>query len=302
MRKVKWLLQSSGVKRNLHNENWFNKNVDFIDFGLINFTNAITNLNSIYENWLENRETSYLIRGSTKILRIIPTDALLDNALDLANDFPNHEFDEFFLSFKKSLFYDYQKFDQAYYQNLNLPLLNKGGISINAEEARHFKFDENKFIKPTSDGKAFVGGILSSGKTIEEMILSDRHNQSVWNETILIAPQKRVLKEWRFFILNDQVITGSQYCENHQTKVEELDFSKDNIDALACAKEYAKLYQPSELFTLDVCLEENRDWSIVEYNCFNCSGLYKANLPILKNVVEDFLLNKKSQKHGYKKT
>lgn len=301
MKKVKWLLQSSGVKFNLQNETWFSQNVDFIDFGIIEFTNTITNINSIYQSWLDNKNTKYIIRGSTKILKILPTNALLDNVEDLSIDYPNDNYNDFFSSLRNSLFYDYEKFDQAYYQNLDLPLLNKGAISIETEKARNMKFEVSKFIKPTSDGKAFVGGILPPGKTIGEMILSDRYNPSIWNETVLIAPQKKVLKEWRFFVLNGEIITGSQYCENHQTTVEELNSSKVHIDALACAKEYAKLYQPSDLFTLDVCLEENKTWSIVEYNCFNCSGLYKSNLPILKNVVEDFISNRNNYTYGYKK-
>lgn len=301
MKTVKWLLQSSGVKRNLQNEIWFSQNVDFIDFGLIPFTNEITNIVTIYQDWLDNPNRAYIVRGSTKILKILPYNALMDNAEHLLVEFPNSNYEKFFLALKNSLFYDHEKFDQAYYQNLNLPLLNKDAVSVNAQIARHMKFDEPKFVKPTSDGKDFFAGILLPGQTIEEMILSNSHNQSIWNETVLIASPKVVLKEWRFFVLNGEVITGSQYCENHETKVEELNQSQDHVNALACAKEYAKIYQPSELFTLDVCLEANKDWSIVEYNCFNCSGLYKASLPILKNVVEDFVSNRIQHTYGHKK-
>jgi hypothetical protein len=303
MKKVKWLLQSSGVKRNLHNEIWFSQNVDFIDFGLIPFTNEITNLSTIYQDWLDNENRAYIIRGSTKLLKILPTDALMDNVdeLNLYTKRNNENYTDFFSTLKNSLFYDYEKFDQAYYLNLDLPLLNKGAISVDAQEAKHMQFSENRFVKPTSDGKAFVAGILTPGQTIEQLILSKNHHQTVWDETILIAPEKKVLKEWRFFVLNGEIITGSQYCDNHQTKVEELNLTKKHIDALACAKEYAKLYQPSQLFTLDICLEENKDWSIVEYNCFNCSGLYKASLPILKNVVEDFVSNRIQHTYGHKK-
>lgn len=303
MKKVKWLLQSSGVKRNLHNEIWFSQNTDLIDFGLISFTNEITNISTIYQDWLDNNDRAYIIRGSTKILKILPTDALMDNIEQLKsyNELNNQSYTEFFSALKNSLFYDHEKFDQAYYLNLDLPLLNKGAISVGANEARQMQFTENKFVKPTSDGKAFLAGILIPGQTIEQMILSKSHHQTVWDENVLIAPPKVVLKEWRFFVLNGEVITGSQYCENHEGKVEELDSSQDHINALACAKEYAKLYQPSELFTLDICLEENKEWSIVEYNCFNCSGLYKANLPILKNVVEDFVSNRIKHTYGHKK-
>jgi len=301
MKNIKWLIQSSGVNLNLHNELWFARNVNYIDFGIIEFSNEITNLSTIYQNWLDNPNTTYIMRGATKILKILKDDAIYDNVPLLNKDFPNHDFSEFFSVLKNSIFYDHVKFDQAYYQQFDLPLLNKNAISIKTSEAKNMVFTEEKFVKPTSDGKAFVAKILIPGETIENLILSSRHNPSIWNETVLIAPIKRVVKEWRFFVLNGEVITGSQYCENHIVNVKELDDSIDDINAINKAKEYAKLYMPSDLFTMDICLEENKDWSIVEYNCFNCSGLYKSNLLNLKNVVEEFILNSHKNKNGYKK-
>ncbi len=301
MKKIKWLIQSSGVNLNLNDELWFSRNVNYIDFGIIEFTNEITNLSNIYQDWLNDSEVIYIMRGATKILKILGTDAIHDNAEILSLDFPNHNFSEFFSSLKKAIFYDHEKFDQAYYQKLDLPLLNKDAISIPTLEAKSMVFDEEKFVKPTSDGKAFVAKILMPGENIEDLILSSRHNPSIWNETILIAPVKKVLKEWRFFVLNGEVITGSQYLENHILKVKELDQSVDDVKAIQVAKEYAKLYSPSNIFTMDICLEENQNWSIVEYNCFNCSGLYKSNLLNLKNVVEEFVLISAEKKNGYKK-
>lgn len=292
MKKAKWLIQSTGIRRNLQDETWFSQHIDFIDYGIIPFTNQITNLNAIYEDWVSNPNNAYIIRGGTKILKLFPTEDIRDNLPELQELFPDGDFESFFNDLRKGVFYDFEKFDQAYYQKLNLPLLNKGAIVVNAENARYMQFDEPKFVKPSSDGKAFVGRVMYPGESIQKLILSMHHHENVWNENILISPVKNVLKEWRFFVLNGEIITGSQYHENHQLKVKALDNSNDDVAAIACAKDYANLYNPAELFTMDICLEEDNKWSIVEYNCFHCSGLYKSDTMKIKHSVEDFVVNK----------
>lgn len=170
----------------------------------------------------------------------------------------------------------------------NIESLNKDSQVFKTNENKYPTFDEPMFIKPSSDGKAFVGDILFPGETVEQFISNKMHSSSIWDEWVLVDPEKKVKKEYRFFILNGEVITGSQYYENHSLKVRRLDNS-DN-DAISCAREYARLYQPEELFTLDICLEKDNSWSIVEYNCFNCSGFYLCNLEQLKEAVEGFVI------------
>jgi hypothetical protein len=298
---IKWLFQSTGIRRNLQDEEYFSQKVSFVDYGIIPFTNKITNLNNVYRDYLDNQEQSYVLRGGTKILKLFMTDDIKDNIEDLNTEFSTEDnYSKFFNKLKSGLFYDYDAFDQAVYQKLDLPLLNKGAIVISAEKAKYMTFSEPKFVKPSSDGKAFVGKILFPEETVEQLILGQMHNPKIWDETILIAPEKKVLKEWRFFVINGEVVTGSQYHENNELKVREFSYSNtDDVNALSCAKEYAKLYQPAEIFTLDICLEGNNTWSIVEYNCFNCSGLYKNNLDILKESVEGFVKNKNKLKSKF---
>lgn len=57
------------------------------------------------------------------------------------------------------------------------------------------------------------------------------------------------------------------------------------------AKEYAKLYQPHEIFTMDL-VETDNGVKIVEYNCWNGSGLYHCDKIKLFKEVNDFIKNK----------
>lgn len=45
---------------------------------------------------------------------------------------------------------------------------------------------------------------------------------------------------------------------------------------LLVAKEYAKLYSPSEIFVMDLGTVGS-EIRIIEYNCWNASGLYETN-------------------------
>ena len=47
-------------------------------------------------------------------------------------------------------------------------------------------------------------------------------------------------------------------------------------EILETAKEYALLYQPEKVFVMDIAHTED-GYEIMEYNCFNCSGMYMIN-------------------------
>lgn len=51
---------------------------------------------------------------------------------------------------------------------------------------------------------------------------------------------------------------------------------------------YAKLYNPNRVFTMDLALLKNGSIEIVEYNCFNGSGTYDADLDNLVDVLSKF--------------
>lgn len=56
------------------------------------------------------------------------------------------------------------------------------------------------------------------------------------------------------------------------------------------AKSYAQLYQPHDIFTMDLA-ETPEGVKIVEYNCWNGSGLYHCDKVLLFSCVQDFIKN-----------
>lgn len=231
------------------------------DFGVIPFTTDITGLDEEY--------TNFVVRGGTKILSMISEDPTL--------------------WLKSGVFYDKDKFDQNQYLSLGLPLLNGQAECYNLREFPYLKFDTERFVKPSSDLKAFTAGILEANQSVQEFIGSQMHQPGAFQEIILVADLQNVVDEYRFFVIGDKVITGSQYRVNKQLRYSALTSSAEHVSVVDVARSYAKLYQPAEVFTMDICRTGEGEYLIIEYNCFNASGLYASDVDLLFGAISEYV-------------
>lgn len=290
---IKWLLQSVG-KHKMIEDNFntlkYNKS-NYCDFALISETQKIINL----ENILTALNESYILRGSVKIVSMIDTMTDIEqHCTDLTPEQIEHK--EIFLhKLKSSIFYDRQKFDQAYYSTLDLPLLNSGAFFVPIEDNLQTSFSTPYFIKPSQDLKSFLPGILKSGQTVQNFVENSSYTPDYKKEILLVSPVIDIKEEYRFFVINEEIITGSLYKKND--KVIYNSYIPDKI--LGIAKDYAKLYQPSSIYTMDIAITQ-KGAKIVEYNCWNGSGLYHCDKPLLFQQVESYIKNRSlSNKNKY---
>lgn len=119
--------------------------------------------------------------------------------------------------------------------------------------------NEEMFVRPLEDTKSFNGGIYNSNSILPDV-------------QCIVAPLKQIQKEFRFFVLNGEIIGESQYKMNGEL------FPSSIIDNQA--KEFAKtMIQkfPFPGYVIDIALTNNQ-CNIVELNCFNASGFYVINL------------------------
>jgi hypothetical protein len=284
--KTMWLIQSSGLSSyhpHLNLEILKKLKLSFKDFGLISNTTEITNIENILE---EN--TKYILRGGTKLLTILNN---VNNISELCPHLSEEQIklSEIYLNaLKSSIFYDIEKFDQNNYKNLELPLLNNSAQYLQVKEILDKSFDKNMFIKPSRDLKAFNGGIIEKGLTVKEFIENSYHQNFYKDEIVILSDLKTIYSEYRFFIVNKEVITGSQYKLGDKFHL--TNYIDNSIYKVA--KEYALLYQPDDIFTMDIC-ETSEGYKIVEYNCFNASGLYHSDGVKLFHIINEYILNKK---------
>lgn len=290
----KWLIQvvsrnDEVIKNEIQALN--SLNYKWHDFGVIQMLSLFSNI----ENILEDTNDTYIIRGGTKVLQ------MLDGITSLEQLSENCSKEQIELSalylekLRAGLFYDVNKFDQKIYGKLDLPLINSDVqyYPLNNENNLKLSFNEMKFVKPSRDLKAFNAGILEPGQTVLDFIHGQMYQPMYVQEELLVSSPKNIWDEYRFFVLGDQVITGSQYRTNKQLKYHELNNSVEHQKVLSIAQEYAKLYKPADVFTMDIGKYNNDQYGIVEYNCFNASGLYYSDVKKLFSTLEDYVTNLK---------
>ncbi len=285
MNNIKWLIQYSSVSDThlqsvVEHINFSNANHDF--FGVIPFCNDITGLEKALE-----KDFHYIFHSSVKVLDIFEH---CKSILDLNQElypWQKEMADELLKRLKLGIFHNKKAFDQSFYGAMDLPLLNNDSQIKLCNDILNESYDEDLFIKPSSDTKAFDAGIIEAGKTIKEHIESQFHRENYGNELILLSPLKDIDAEYRFFVVNNEVVSGSSYRINGQLK-SNPDVPKRIWEK---AEEYSKLYQPHDIFTLDLC-EIGDDVKIVEYNCFNCSGIYATEYAKVIHKVEEFFNDK----------
>lgn len=201
-------------------------------------------------------------------------------------------------------FYDLDGFDLLYQMGIETSskdilakyLLNANSTFSIFPNCANTRFDVDKFVKPVNDLKLFNGQILPKNKSLLELLTEQETKQSVYNNSqfILYADLLPVVKEWRCFVINGEVVGTSLYAEHGITKKEfEFPSIRDihYIEALATMFEPAGKNNP---YVVDICRltdEEERSFDqfkIVEYNCFHSSGLYGINVEYMLRKLVDY--------------
>jgi hypothetical protein len=149
----------------------------------------------------------------------------------------------------------------------------------------HFEY----FVRPVDDSKEIAGTVMTRAE-IEDLMRStaalrpeEYITGSINPDTmLLLSKPRRILREWRNWIIDDKVVTSSLY------KLGSRVIYQEGIDppAQAFLERMIALnpgYSPA--YVLDVC-ETNDGYFIVETNCINAAGFYAADLGKLVVALE----------------
>jgi hypothetical protein len=153
------------------------------------------------------------------------------------------------------------------------------------------KFDGERFIRPVDDGKAFTGEIIGSNNLVAWQDRIQYFNGGQLNASTLVqvSPIKSIFREYRFFVVNRVVVTGSMYNEDNKLIRRALDTQDDVV------REYAQsmvnIWQPDTVFVIDIAvLNDTGDMKIVEFNNVNASGFYKSDIRSFVRAVDGSVL------------
>jgi hypothetical protein len=144
------------------------------------------------------------------------------------------------------------------------------------------------FIKPSRDAKIFTGKVFSKVEW-EDFVyytLRDKKQTKITTQSnIQVSAAHKIIKEARLWIVDDKIVTSSYYLFHDGTEFEE------NVSeaALVFGQQMANLFRVADAYVLDIALTYD-SWKVVEVNCINSAGFYKANVENIILALEQFYL------------
>lgn len=269
-----WVIQSTFIPRDITDKIFnlaVNKGIAVKDISTIPFTKKIL-------NWEQLPKEKFFLNSGVKIIDIIFDDNFnIEESFNLDKDSDLENATKIYNHLKNQIWYDPDNFSQSHYsQFVKFKLLNNDALYFKLGSVLTTTFDKPYFIKPSSDLKLFSAGVVEVGETLKQCIESKPHNSDYINhldDLVLLTNPKITDKEYRLFIVNDEIVTGSRYAVRNS-------FNKDKYipnEVLVEARELIKLFKPAKGFVMDVCII-NDEVKIVEYNCIHCSGFYDSDI------------------------
>lgn len=142
------------------------------------------------------------------------------------------------------------------------------------------------FIRPNDDLKDFTGVVVKK-ENLHQQIYNINKGGFLFDGTInvFVAPPKHIQKEYRFFIVDGKIITGCQY------KLKTMGYLSEKLEpeVLEFAQKMCDKWTPDKVCVMDVALDGNDEYKVLEFNCFNASGIYICDLNKIIASVENLV-------------
>ncbi len=160
-------------------------------------------------------------------------------------------------------------------EHLGPDLLNNNALT---STLRELSISDNAFIRPVADNKAFDGQPFTKARFDA---WKAEHDELLELE-VLAAPMQTIYREYRLFVVNDKIATGSQYMQGGRPLL-----SNDiDPDAVVYVNDAISRWQPAAAFVIDIALTSN-GYRIVEFNNINSSGFYASDLDRSVNSIQE---------------
>jgi len=157
--------------------------------------------------------------------------------------------------------------------------------------ASHRDHDEQFFVRPDADLKMFAGEVMRFGdivrweRNLRHEIDCSKHPGLHIDTEIVVSPPYAISHEWRLFIVDGHVSSGSHYRSRHT-----LDVRDDLPDrVIQFAEQCAHDWAPAEVFVMDIG-ESAGNLYVIECNCFNSAGFYASNVEKIMLDVSAYIL------------
>ncbi|WP_254506856.1 ATP-grasp domain-containing protein [Anatilimnocola floriformis] len=135
------------------------------------------------------------------------------------------------------------------------------------------------FLKPNDDLKQFTGGVQTFGQALALFQHWQQRGWPVVGTEVVVARPSEIDAEWRLFVVEGRVITGSMYRPSATRDVPR--------EAIEIVENAVACFSPAPVFALDICRCQG-EWKIVEANCFNGSRFYLSDVQRLVEAISEF--------------
>ncbi len=163
------------------------------------------------------------------------------------------------------------------------------------------------FVRPDSGRKLFTGDVLTKENYDAKLKEFELYDLIKPHDLVLIADNHKIMREWRFVVVDKEVVSGSLYRSSFMADKDKISNEVHYENAKKHANEIAKLYQPDPCFVIDMCqLEEDIYFNVddyvpwvIEINAFSTSAMYDADMKTVVKAVTAFV--EKEFKNGQEK-
>ena len=137
------------------------------------------------------------------------------------------------------------------------------------------------FIRPCLDLKAFNGTLTRVGEIKQWMKSTDSGNFSFDEHTMVsVAPAKQIQAEWRWFVIDGKIVSGSIY----RLRGQRLTIREEDASVIKEAQRFADVWLPASTCVMDLALTDE-GVKCIEFNCFNSSGFYNHDIEAIVKAV-----------------
>jgi hypothetical protein len=190
-------------------------------------------------------------------------------------------------------FFDIDKFTvRSYMEHYQKSMLNYPCEFFTLESfASSHKADSGQFfVRPVKDMKEFAGNVIEFNEVIKwardisyAQAYFKNPNLNLSTE-IAVSEPYNIAHEWRVFVVNGKVSSGSHY-RSYLKLDPKAELPEKVIDFV---QEQCKIWVPDDVFVMDIG-ESAGNLYIIECNCFNSSGFYMSNVEkIITDISSNF--------------
>ena len=147
---------------------------------------------------------------------------------------------------------------------------------------RWYGFKNKIFVRPDSGDKIFTGEVVGQPQFDYWYRMAQAYDPKPDSWCIVSKPTQ-IKEEYRFVLADGKVIAGSRYKIAGMFQYD----GKYSDQLVKYAEEVAAVWQPHEIFVMDLAVLHDDDVKLIEIGQINGAGLYKCEIrPIVAAMAE----------------